>query len=366
MNLLFAVAVALVPDLVRLVAGDKAGSFSDKVASVIKNATNTDDQAAAQTKIDQDPALKISIQKQLADIALEETKEQNRAEEARRSIELEALKEQFAESARIRDFSLTELREEIQSIRGAQSFYTDIVRSGSAVAWVNPALSGIVTVGFLVLVYLLLFYPPAATESNQVFNIALGALATAFATVIGFHFGSSAGSKQKDEVNSVILAQRATQADNAPPGPTPVVNRKPDLPRPTGVTPDARPAGVTPEVRPAAGGPGEPFETKAPGIMARLIKDLGITASQAAGVLGNIGHECAGFQHFQEIGIKPPQGGWGWCQWTGLDRKECPRGAEGGWQRGRGDEGLHGEIRASRRPGPRQPSRMGGPRHESL
>ena len=39
---------------------------------------------------------------------------------------------------------------------------------------------------------------------------------------------------------------------------------------------------------------------------------------QAAGILGNIGHECAGFRAMQEIrpSGQDGRGGLGWCQWT--------------------------------------------------
>jgi hypothetical protein len=63
------------------------------------------------------------------------------------------------------------------------------------------------------------------------------------------------------------------------------------------------------------------FFTKAPGIMQRLIDDFGLTVIQAAGVLGNIGHECGGFRLMQEVNpIGGGAGGFGWCQWTGPRR----------------------------------------------
>jgi hypothetical protein len=64
------------------------------------------------------------------------------------------------------------------------------------------------------------------------------------------------------------------------------------------------------------------FLSKAPDIMRRLMKDFGFTDVQAAGILGNIGHECAGFRLMQEV--KPVgggRGGFGWVQWTGSRRR---------------------------------------------
>ncbi len=55
------------------------------------------------------------------------------------------------------------------------------------------------------------------------------------------------------------------------------------------------------------------FEQKAPGIMTALMRDLAITDFQAAGILGNIGHECAGFTKLHQIGGSAI----GWVQWDG-------------------------------------------------
>jgi hypothetical protein len=61
----------------------------------------------------------------------------------------------------------------------------------------------------------------------------------------------------------------------------------------------------------------------APGIMHDLMRDLGLTDVQAAGILGNIGLECGGFQHLQEINpVAGGIGGLGWCQWTGPRRTQ--------------------------------------------
>jgi hypothetical protein len=67
--------------------------------------------------------------------------------------------------------------------------------------------------------------------------------------------------------------------------------------------------------------PAGDFTAKAPAIMKKLMADFGLTDVQAAAILGNIGHECAGFKHMQEIApIGGGRGGLGWCQWTGSRR----------------------------------------------
>lgn len=55
----------------------------------------------------------------------------------------------------------------------------------------------------------------------------------------------------------------------------------------------------------------------------RLMRDLGLTMEQAAGIVGNLGSESIGFTALQEITPKVPgsRGGGGIAQWTGPRRK---------------------------------------------
>jgi len=64
------------------------------------------------------------------------------------------------------------------------------------------------------------------------------------------------------------------------------------------------------------------FKSKAPGVMDTLMADFGFSVLDAAAILGNIGHECAGFTLMQEVKptVKGSRGGFGWCQWTGPRR----------------------------------------------
>jgi hypothetical protein len=65
---------------------------------------------------------------------------------------------------------------------------------------------------------------------------------------------------------------------------------------------------------------GSTFAQKAPAVMQRLQKDLGLTKEQAAGILGNLGRE-SGLQAINEKGKAPGTGGFGWAQWTGPRRQ---------------------------------------------
>jgi hypothetical protein len=67
-------------------------------------------------------------------------------------------------------------------------------------------------------------------------------------------------------------------------------------------------------------GPG--MANKGPIIMSSLMKDLGLTKAQAAGVVGNLAHETGDFKQMQEVGARGGRGGFGWAQWTGPRRRE--------------------------------------------
>jgi hypothetical protein len=57
---------------------------------------------------------------------------------------------------------------------------------------------------------------------------------------------------------------------------------------------------------------------KGAALIARLVKEDGLTPEQAAGIVGNLGHESAGFKAFHEAGKAANRGGFGWAQWTGV------------------------------------------------
>ena len=69
--------------------------------------------------------------------------------------------------------------------------------------------------------------------------------------------------------------------------------------------------------------PARVFEDECRCLGPRLMRDLGLTAVQAAGLLGNLGHESRGFRDLQEIAptVAGSRGGWGLAQWTGPRRR---------------------------------------------
>jgi hypothetical protein len=191
---------------------------------------------------------------------------------------------------------------------------TRLAEEHNPLAWVAPIMAFVLV---LLIFYLLRGIMTAREDivNKDVFNVVLGALVTAFTTVVAYYFGSSIGSSKKDDAlksGQLVSKPRgksdgstsASSDENAPPHVNPGVAQSPKplppAPRPTGKLGS--------------------FSQMAPGIMQDLMRDLGLTEVQAAGILGNIGLECGGFQHLQEINPTRGIGGLGWCQWTGPRR----------------------------------------------
>lgn len=88
------------------------------------------------------------------------------------------------------------------------------------------------------------------------------------------------------------------------------------------------------------------FADKAPGIMRDLMHDLGINVTEAAAILGNIGHECNGFKTLQEMKptVEGSRGGYGWCQWTGPRRRAFEKWCANAGVTPESDEGNYGFL----------------------
>jgi len=72
--------------------------------------------------------------------------------------------------------------------------------------WIPGALACGVTVGFFGLLTFIMFKAPPA-ESKDLLNIMLGALGAAWASIVAYYFGSSAGSVRKDVLMSKGVAK---------------------------------------------------------------------------------------------------------------------------------------------------------------
>jgi lysozyme family protein len=196
MNPLIGIAAGLVPDIIKLVAGDKTGQLADQFGKAVADTVGTTNAGEAQTKLAANPAAEAALRQKLAELALDATKAQN-ADAGQRA------------------------QEALNNTQSARSGLQALATTNSTIAWTAPTISYLVIGGFFAFLFVLVWLywgKPVDNQNNfivQIINIAVGALTAAFATVVNFWLGSSAGSRKKDDANlSLQQAQAQTASAN--------------------------------------------------------------------------------------------------------------------------------------------------------
>ena len=195
MNPLIGIAVGVLPDIIKLIAGDRTGQLADQVGKVVSDTLGTSNPADAQTKLATDAAAKAALQQKLAEVALEATKTQNAEFDQQR-------------------------QDAFSNTQGARSGLEALARTNSTIAWTAPTISFLVIGGFFAFLFVLvwLYWGKPVDPNNQnnfivqIINIAVGALTAAFATVVNFWLGSSAGSQKKDDANLTLQQAQSDQS----------------------------------------------------------------------------------------------------------------------------------------------------------
>ena len=77
MNPLIGIAAGVVPDIIKLIAGDKTGQLADQVVKAVADAVGTTDAGEAQTTLAANPAAQVALRQELAELAVEAAKTQN-------------------------------------------------------------------------------------------------------------------------------------------------------------------------------------------------------------------------------------------------------------------------------------------------
>jgi lysozyme family protein len=196
MNPLIGIAAGVVPDIIKLIAGDKTGQLADQVGKAVADAVGTTDAGEAQTTLAASPTAQATLRQKLAQLALEAAKTQNADADQR-------------------------AQEALNDTQSARSGLQALATTNSTIAWTAPTISYLVIGGFFAFLFVLVWLywgKPADNQNNfivQIINIAVGALTAAFATVVNFWLGSSAGSRKKDDANlSLQQAQAQTTSAN--------------------------------------------------------------------------------------------------------------------------------------------------------
>lgn len=307
-------------------------SGHNEVAEAVKKSGNSNTDGSSEAErvkktIEGDAALQAKLVADIASLSerkIEEIKEENRSREEQQRIAIERLRSEAEVAQQAREDDRAEFRMYMDSLNEARIANSRAVETGAIPNWFNPVLSLIVICFMCYVVYHLMSPNAIIHEKNRdVLNIVLGAIGTAFATIIGYHFGSSSGSKSKDETFRLAL-ERGTivgpPRDGAHIGDEYQASQRPgSKAEPTLSSRNTAQSDI--ELANQALKSADPFPVIAPIMMRGLINELTLTRDQAAGVIGNIAHECGNFRQMQEIKPLSGLGGLGFCQWTGPRRR---------------------------------------------
>ena len=196
MNPLIGIAAGVVPDIIKLIAGDKTGQLADQVGKAVADIVGTTNAGDAQTKLAANPPAQAALRQKLVELALEATKAQN-AEASQQG------------------------QDALVNTQGARSGLQALATTNRTIAWTAPTISYLVIGGFFIFLFVLVWLywdrPVDANNQNnfivQIINIVVGALTAAFATVVNFWLGSSAGSQKKDDANLTLQQAQAERAN---------------------------------------------------------------------------------------------------------------------------------------------------------
>ncbi|CZT35223.1 hypothetical protein [Rhizobium sp. 9140] len=202
-------AKTIVPGLEKALAEDRSGTLAADIVVLLKAVPGVMVPADAAVILDSDPALRERVATQISSL----TEKSRGTSTAPVGPVAPVVPDEPAVPDEIAQ-KLRRLDAEFEKLEQARRFYLELQSRNAKHVWVNPALSIGITGGFILLVYIVAFCE-VETKNSAVFNIILGAFATAFATVISFHFGSSIGSKDKDQDKRREAMEQASAVDAA-------------------------------------------------------------------------------------------------------------------------------------------------------
>jgi len=220
---LLLVASSLIPDLIKIIAGDRAGTVAKEVEQAVKSVTNAQDAPEAREKL-ADPGVAAALQGKLAQIALDATRQQLEEEDRKRQDALRQWQLQLEADDRLRKDELAKLRESLkadnENTANARDLLAKLMQAGSPLVWVPAWISTIVILFFAIAVCALVAgWGNPAGPYKDLLNICVGALVAGFSTVISYWLGSSQGSRDKDVANRAQATIQATE-QQAKPAPT--------------------------------------------------------------------------------------------------------------------------------------------------
>lgn len=102
-----------------------------------------------------------------------------------------------SERAKFLEFESVQLQAQVRNLESARSREVELAKAGHGAAWGTSIVAVLVTVGFFVMLGVVLWSRSEGVQSEAALLL-LGTLAAGFGAVINYYLGSSVGSKQKD------------------------------------------------------------------------------------------------------------------------------------------------------------------------
>lgn len=242
---LISLASSLVPGLIGLFGGKRAGDLATEVAGVVRTVAGSGDLEQAARTIAADSAKAAELTAKLDEIRLRFAELQAQDAKDERAALLEQVKAEIADRDKARNGMTAAL-----SLQGW---------AAQTVAMGPPVISALVVLGFFFLSFWLLKYPFAANTSETtltLLNVVVGAMVAGFTAVLNFWLGSSQGSRDKDKTVAALQAAQTSQATET-------------LRQVTTQALEAKPAAPAPALAPAATGRVSRFDLCLPIVLAK-------------------------------------------------------------------------------------------------
>lgn len=198
---LLPLVLSLAPEIARWISGSKAELVTQKAVEVVQAVTGTTDPARAAEVVQADPQKSLELRVALA------------------KIDSEMLAIESAER-------IETLRADMADVANARQQTVTLSQEHSAISWAAPAISVLVAVGF--------FTFPFVSKYLGAFNdqIWLGALISAFTSVISYWLGSSNSSRKAQETLQSVASKSADTVNanaSRPPAPAPIPTPAPPV-----------------------------------------------------------------------------------------------------------------------------------------
>ena len=160
---LIPIIATLAPELIKHLAGDRAGAVADRVAEVVTSVAGSTNDADVRLAM-ADPARAMDMRLELARIAAEQEREEREAQ-------------------------IDRMRAMLADVAGARSQTVDLAKAGSPIAWGAPVVSALVLVAFGSACWLVLTQAiPEASREIALYTV--GSLQTLAAAVVSYWVGS--------------------------------------------------------------------------------------------------------------------------------------------------------------------------------